>query len=478
MRVSPAFLLAALAHTSIAQRAADLNVSVETAAGFQCGDECYANLASFTEIDVEEYIGSDFDWDFYAVADNFTTAAPGDLLKLQAIDPDDLSTLSGIAAYRFQYVSEDLDGTYLPVSGFIALPFSLPESGEFPLVAYAHGTIGTSYGCAPSNGPSLYDYGSWEFLTSRGYAVVATDYAGLGTNATAHKYCAYPAQAKDVFHSVKAARQAFGAVLSKHWMAVGHSQGGASVWRLAEDIVGLAEEHNSDEVDNYLGTVAMGPATRIWEFVKRGASENLVRPDFRRFAIPGYFPLTTIAVQRVYPAFNGSILGDIARARMGLIEEAQLCLETVAGLVADLEPGQLTTMTANGTGPTAADVAILEEYQDRMAPGNGSAVAYGPVLVVQAVNDTAVLAEVVEETWQDACASGSEVHLSLYPKQDHSGVIAAAAPDWLRWVDKRFEAAAAGQGSSTSRGCTKVTKQAFDYETVKADPEVPVSSST
>ena len=112
----------------------------------------YSGLSAVIANDLKVYIGDDFDWDFYATAKNFSMGKPGDLLKLKPVDPKTLTTKSGIAGYRFQYVTEDLNGTYVPATGFIALPFSLPASGKFPLVAYAHGTIGAWFGCAPSNG--------------------------------------------------------------------------------------------------------------------------------------------------------------------------------------------------------------------------------------------------------------------------------------------------------------------------------------
>ncbi|GMF24139.1 unnamed protein product [Phytophthora lilii] len=120
---------------------------------------------------------------------------------------------------------------------------------------------------------------------------------------------------------------------------------------------------------------------------------------------------------------------------------------------------------------TAADIAIAQEFQDITSPANGS-IAHGPVLVVQGVNDTAIFKEVTEHAWQRACDDGSEVHLSLYPKQDHSGVLTAAAPEWLDWVDARF------RGEKTVGACSKQTKSAFDYEFVRAVPEVNLATTT
>jgi hypothetical protein len=106
----------------------------------------------------------------------------------------------------------------IPVTGFIAFPYASRLSGHvYPAIAYAHGTSGVFRGCAPSAMPSLYEYGSWAFLVSRGYAVIATDYAGLGNNYTAHQYQASPAQAHDLYYSLAAARKLFGHALTDEW---------------------------------------------------------------------------------------------------------------------------------------------------------------------------------------------------------------------------------------------------------------------
>lgn len=461
-----------------AQQASNFNVSLETAEAYQCGETCYEILQS-TRADDLAIMGSDFDWDFYAVAANFSTAnfstaKPGDLLKLKPVNPTTLTTLSGVSVYRIQYVSEDLDGTYVPVTGYIALPYAVPESGKFPLVAFAHGTIGMYPGCAISNGPDLFDYNSWSLLTERGYALVGTDYAGLGTNATDHKYVALPAHAQDLFHSVTAARQAFGSVLTDKWMSVGHSQGGGAVWRLAEDVDRLAEKHayscGSELASDYIGTVALAPVTKAWDLAKLTIEKYGQDPDFHSYSVFSLLPLLSVAIKRVYPSFNSSILGDVMSTRMGLAEEAQLCASGTLGLTLDLTIEELTTMTTTD-GVTPEDVQIAEAFQNTTGVPSG-VVAHGPVLVVQGVNDTTILEEVTEQAWETACGFGSEIHLLLYPKQDHSGVLTAAAPEWLKWVDSRFN------GEATAGQCSKVTRQPFDYEYVRAEPELDLSTNT
>ena len=62
------------------------------------------------------------------------------------------------------------------------LPYGPPPKDGWPLLAWSHGTSGVATNCAPSLMKSLfYNWeGLYEYVTL-GYAIVATDYAGLGT---------------------------------------------------------------------------------------------------------------------------------------------------------------------------------------------------------------------------------------------------------------------------------------------------------
>lgn len=190
--------------------AANFNISQSTATEYNCSGSCYENFRAALAADAASF-GSTFDEVFYATAANFSSSRPGDLLKSTLINSSHLSDIpSGTSAYRFQYVTECLDGTKLPATRFIAFPYANRTGGHlYHPIAYAHGTSGVFRGCVPSAAPDLYDYGGLALLLERGYAIIATDYAGLGNNHTAHEYVASPAQANDVYYSVSAARKVF-----------------------------------------------------------------------------------------------------------------------------------------------------------------------------------------------------------------------------------------------------------------------------
>jgi hypothetical protein len=200
-------LLLGIAPLSAATPAANFNASTEGLAQYGCDAECQAVFTAAQAKD-RELFGAEFDFDFYATASNFSASDAGDLLKFEPTNPAGLNVIASVAAYRFQYTSKDLDGSFVPVTGFIAMPYTtLRKNGKYPLIAYAHGTIGVFRGYPPTTTQTLYDYTSWSLLIQRGYAIVVTDYAGLGNNHTQHKYLSFPAHANDLYYSVVAARR-------------------------------------------------------------------------------------------------------------------------------------------------------------------------------------------------------------------------------------------------------------------------------
>ena len=155
---------------------------------------------------------------FYTAPANSSDAAAGTLLKVEKETNTSLYTLPpSLSLSRFMYQSKTSNGTAVPVSAFILWPYAArPHPGGIPIIAWAHGTSGSAPECAPSNIQNLwYQFQGLYELAIHGYAVVATDYAGLGVaedasgKAIVHEYINGPAQANDLFHSVPAARITF-----------------------------------------------------------------------------------------------------------------------------------------------------------------------------------------------------------------------------------------------------------------------------
>ena len=93
-------------------------------------------------------------------------------------------------------------------TGSVFLPQGAPPAGGWPVVSYAHGNVGIDDECAPSvTGSSDVErefIGQW---LAAGYAVAATDYAGIGTDGV-NAYTDGPAAGANAVDIVRAAHQA------------------------------------------------------------------------------------------------------------------------------------------------------------------------------------------------------------------------------------------------------------------------------
>jgi len=139
-------------------------------------------------------------------------------------------------AYKLTYVTANTFGQTATSTGTVFIPKGKAPSGGWPVISWAHGTSGIGDSCAPSKvGPALPErdfayLGRW---MSEGYAIVASDYAGLGTPGQL-AYLDGKAAAHNIVDMVKAGRRftrdrlPASMRLSRAWVTVGQSQGGGA----------------------------------------------------------------------------------------------------------------------------------------------------------------------------------------------------------------------------------------------------------
>ncbi|KAB8223483.1 Alpha/Beta hydrolase protein [Aspergillus novoparasiticus] len=435
-----------------ANAAANFNISTATLEAYGCDTTCQT-VFDYAQAEDRTLFGTDFEFNFYATASNFSRSQPGDLLKFEAIDPDGLDVINGMSAYRFQYTSRDLDGSLVPATGFIGLPYtSFRKDKKYPAIAYAHGTIGVFAGCPPSTTPTLYDYTSWSILIEKGYAIIAPDYAGLGNNYTEHKYLSFPAHANDLYYGMVAARKAFPGLFTDGWMGVGHSQGGGSVWKLSE-----SKLLQTGAAGKYLGTVALAPASKIYDMTLLGVESLSQTSNYASYDILYETLWLPFAIERVFPGMSRAPFAETLQNRTKIASMAQACNYGIMSLAYGLKPLDLFT-------PAIKNNTDFQEWQDMVAPANGDN-AGEPMMIIQGLNDTAVLPQITVSSFKDACRYGNEAHLRLYPGMDHSDVLTASSPEWLAFIDGRFA------GWKTPGNCSTITHQPFDAAHMVTEPE-------
>ncbi|MBS1210768.1 MAG: lipase [Proteobacteria bacterium] len=131
---------------------------------------------------------------------------------------------------RILYTSTDArwGSGVIPVSGTLYLPKGVMPSGGWPILAWGHGTLGVADQCAPSwklHRPRDASYlNRW---LEQGFAVVATDYQGLGGPGP-HPYLFWEAEGRSILDSVRAALAAYPDRLANQIVVSGQSQGSGS----------------------------------------------------------------------------------------------------------------------------------------------------------------------------------------------------------------------------------------------------------
>ncbi|MBV8702405.1 MAG: alpha/beta hydrolase, partial [Acetobacteraceae bacterium] len=121
------------------------------------------------------------------------------MLRQEPLDSE-LGLVNAGQQLRILYSSTNgIDGTTpVAVSGAVFLPEGRPPAGGWPIIAWAHGTTGVADVCAPSwRARYFYEAAHLAAWLTAGYAVVATDYQGLGTPGP-HPYLAMRPEAYSV----------------------------------------------------------------------------------------------------------------------------------------------------------------------------------------------------------------------------------------------------------------------------------------
>jgi hypothetical protein len=225
--------------------------------------------------------------DFYDPPESFRAHPPGALLRSEEFKGYKLPL--NAHAVRIMYVSRALDGSPVAASGVVLIPAGRRPLHGWPVIVWAHGTSGVARMCAPSLMKDL-EYGSEGLMpmVAAGFAVVATDYAGLGTPGV-HQYDNKIAQANDVVYSVPAARAAVPS-LGRDWVAIGHSQGGVAVWGIAELEAKLADS-------GYRGAISVAGDMDYESFEEHDSLNPSTITNL-------YWPLTAFGVKASYPSFE------------------------------------------------------------------------------------------------------------------------------------------------------------------------------
>jgi pimeloyl-ACP methyl ester carboxylesterase len=333
------------------------------------------------------------------------------------------AALKGGAGNRLVlYRSTGIAGKAVAVSGTVSIPKGKAPKGGWPVITWGHGTTGIADACAPSRDSASnpahttinYAYPLLQRWLKAGYAVVRTDYEGLGTPGD-HPYLIGRSEGYSMLDMVRAARK-LDKRLGKKVIISGHSQGGQSALWAAS----LAPKWTPEL--KVRGTVALAPVSHLAEqlpllaaFTEPGGVSGLAAMILRGVDVA--------APQLGVPA----LLGERAAALYPLTLARCLGPLGAADAYGGVAPADLLRPGAD-LAPVAAALtqrADPDELKIRT-----------PVRIQQGVDDTTVF-----KTFTDQLVSGyksrvKKLTYKTYPGVDHGGAVkdAKSAKDATSYI--------------------------------------------
>ena len=339
------------------------------------------------------------------------SSKPGDLLRQEP--GIGFALPDGAAAVRILYHSLSADGADVATSGMVLIPAGSAPAGGWPVIVWAHGTSGVARQCAPSLQKDM-EYGEEGLMpmVRAGFAVIATDYHGLGTQGP-HEYVNKIAQGHDVIYSIPAAHAAVPS-LARGWVVIGHSQGGLAAWSVAEM---QAQRHDP----NYLGAISVAGAGDL-----KSILDAMGKPGSTASYYLGYM---AYAMHVRTPSFKPSdmLLGEALKRYGDLTTKGCWNYAYAAFIGAPVAP-----VLKPGWDQLPAAKRFIEENELARAP------IAGPLLVIAGEADETVPLAPLRAVAERACRNGSALTFRSYPGLDHDPLMDKTTPDQLAWVRDRM----------------------------------------
>lgn len=322
------------------------------------------------------------------------------------------------------YRSRDPAAKVVPVSGTVSIPSGVPPKGGWPVINWTHGTTGLAPVCAPSldtaDGPEHPYIQQIQTLLDgfvrRGYAVVATDYQGLGVAAGHHPFLMGEPNGQNALDLLSAAREV-APHLGQRYAVVGHSQGGqASLFTAA-----LGAQYAADF--KLVGAIAFAPGSHVaarLDTVMKSTTVELALP-YVMYVLESYAEFAPgIDLQHILQPQAIAHLPDL---RVSCMTHA-------------LSTGYWSKAIAKDQFVARPELAAFLKVGAANEPGKLSIAA--PTLVMQGSADTTVRPLDTDDVAKQLCAQKNVLEYKIATGADHDGVMVAEAAYAQSWLDARF----------------------------------------
>ena len=354
------------------------------------------------------------------------TGSPGTVLACRPVTLPEVPGGIAMSAWQLQYVSTDLRGRPVAVSGTVAVPAApWTGAGSRPVVSFHFGTLGLGPQCAFSKQlagayQDEYEGDQVAAILRAGWAVVATDDVGYLTGET-HTYMVGASSAHAMLDGVRAAFRLPGSGLSPAakvglW---GYSQGGAATLWSAQLAAAYAPELS-------IAGAAAGGVPGDLRAVARASTGG---------AFAGFTVDATIGLHTAYPSqpFD-SLLNDTGKQLVANLRT--LCLTGTVAAGAGARTENLTTdgLTLDQLLQIWGDAVDAQ----KLGVGLGTAYTIGfPVLQYHGLLDEVVPTDVEDAMHAAYCLGGVTTQQNLYVA-DHLLADNQAIGDVVSWLTDRF----------------------------------------
>ncbi|MBR1175238.1 alpha/beta hydrolase [Bradyrhizobium sp. KB893862 SZCCT0404] len=368
---------------------------------------------------------------------------PGVMLREEQM-PAQAEVTKAALAHRILYSSTDVrwHAGIVPVSGSLYLPTGEPPTGGWPLVAWAHGTLGVADSCAPSwTGHKPRDATYINRWLESGFAVVATDYQGLGGPGP-HPYLIWEAEGHSVLDAIRAALAAHADKLASKVFITGQSQGSGA----ALGATTVASSYAPDVP--LLATVATGLVSTFPMGPYKPAAPFKV-------GSPIYLTLMLL---------GGSLPDEAAPVDKLVTDKGKLVLQAAR----ESCTGEMRTIAQKQdvTGDNAY-VEPIEKVEASIVPPTDMKPARLPVpLLLGTGLADHTLAPLRQYAAVSAlCAAGNDVVWKTYPGITHNGGVNASFPDALAFFRDALQSR-----KPQSNNCASIAEPAAP---TAAAPDIP-----
>ena len=324
---------------------------------------------------------------------------------------------------RLLYTSTDgIGGTSrIAVSGALFLPPGTPPAGGWPLLLWSHGTVGIADICAPSwTGYVPFHQAHLQSWIERGYAIVTSDYQGLGTPGT-HPYMATRPEAYSNLDAIRAVQSANFPVTDSVLVA-GQSQGAGAAIATA----GYARTY-APELD-LRAVIATGVPYFSPEAVaalRRARPRDVVDPKL------GYNFLVLSLLDYIDPTFDSAAL--IRTDALPVVRSvATVCNRDMRRTIEQLQ------LTHDEVFKAAVSEQIAQAYQHMGFPTLALPI---PLFVGTGSADADTPPRMQAQFAKAACAAGTAVSARVYAGFDHLTALNRSLEDSTSFAAAAFSGA-------------------------------------